>query len=138
MPACCKSRRSMRNARPTAEPACTGTGDGRRGEGHGGRSLRLTAYQYVWEHPGTDLDELLAKRKTLDSAMLDQCCNCFVSGLRDPIYSQQTHGIWPNAHAIEIPKTKSIEKKPCIIRVHRSMTAAWPGSCAVRPTTAGR
>lgn len=33
--------------------------------------LRLTAYQYVCEHPGSDLDELLAKRKTLDSAMLD-------------------------------------------------------------------
>jgi|SRR5882672_10565510 len=33
--------------------------------------LRLTAYQYVWAHPGSDLEELLAKRKTLESAMLD-------------------------------------------------------------------
>jgi hypothetical protein len=33
--------------------------------------LRLTAYQYVSEHPGTDLPELLAKKKTFDSALLD-------------------------------------------------------------------
>jgi hypothetical protein len=33
--------------------------------------LRLTAYQYVLEHQGTDLAELLAKRKTFDSARLD-------------------------------------------------------------------
>lgn len=33
--------------------------------------LRLTAYQYVCEHPGSDLEQLLAKRKTLDAAMLD-------------------------------------------------------------------
>lgn len=33
--------------------------------------LRLTAYQYVAEHQGTDLAELLAKKKTFDSALLD-------------------------------------------------------------------
>jgi hypothetical protein len=34
-------------------------------------TLRLTAYQYVCEHKKTDFAELLAKRKTLDSAMMD-------------------------------------------------------------------
>jgi hypothetical protein len=31
--------------------------------------LRLTAYQYLTEHPGSDLAELLAKRKDFESAL---------------------------------------------------------------------
>jgi hypothetical protein len=31
--------------------------------------LRLTAYQYVTEHPGSDLAELLAKRKDFETAL---------------------------------------------------------------------
>jgi hypothetical protein len=33
--------------------------------------LCLTAYQYVREHPGSDLNELLAQQKAFDAAMLD-------------------------------------------------------------------
>jgi hypothetical protein len=34
--------------------------------------LRLTAYQYVTEHPGSDLAELLAKGKDFETAMQDE------------------------------------------------------------------
>jgi hypothetical protein len=34
--------------------------------------LRLTAYQYVLEHPGSDLAELLAGQKSFDSGLLDE------------------------------------------------------------------
>ena len=37
----------------------------------GSDTLRLTAYQYVAENPGSDLADVLAKRKNFTSAMQD-------------------------------------------------------------------
>lgn len=38
----------------------------------GSDPLRLTAYQYLTELPGSDLEELLATRKDFDTAMRDE------------------------------------------------------------------